>query len=57
MDPDLGYSKHIVPCRIANKEVTSLMSREVVPAVPDMDMVTEELIQAFADQFGFEAFE
>ena len=54
VDPDLGFFKHIVPCGIADKEVTSL-SREVVPAVPDMDMVTEELIQAFADQFGFEA--
>lgn len=54
VDPDLEFYNHIVPCGIADKEVTSLR-REVVPAVPDMDMVTEELIQAFADQFGFES--
>lgn len=54
VDPDLSHFDYIVPCGIRDKEVTSLR-KEMAPNVPDVDMVTEELIQGLATQFGFDA--
>lgn len=52
IDPDLNYFKHIVPCGIADKEVTSLR-RETNLDLPTEDVVHEQLISCFARQFGF----
>lgn len=52
IDPDLNYFKHIVPCGIANKEVTSLR-RESNLDLPPEDVIHEQLISCFARQFGF----
>jgi lipoate-protein ligase B len=54
VDPDLAHFSHIVPCGIPDKEVTS-MRKEISPAVPDVEEVTEQLIQSLAKQFGFAA--
>lgn len=54
IDPDLSYYKHIVPCGIPDKEVTSL-SKEILPDVVEEELVTEQLIQSFVEQFGFES--
>jgi lipoyl(octanoyl) transferase len=55
--PDLSFFQHIVPCGIADKEVTSL-SKELSPSHPlqEQAVVTEQLIDCFVQQFGFEAF-
>ncbi|KAG0555583.1 hypothetical protein KC19_12G179900 [Ceratodon purpureus] len=54
VDPNLAHFDHIVPCGIRDKEVTSLR-KEVSPVVPDVEEVTEQLIQCLAKQFGFAA--
>lgn len=54
VDPNLDYFNRIVPCGIPDKEVTSLR-KEIAPAVPDVEVVTEQLIQCLATQFGFAA--
>ncbi|KAJ8760122.1 hypothetical protein K2173_010978 [Erythroxylum novogranatense] len=51
-DPDLNYFKHIVPCGIADKEVTSLR-REIDTPLPSEDVIDEQLISCFARSFGF----
>ncbi|KAJ6325927.1 hypothetical protein OIU78_013089 [Salix suchowensis] len=51
-DPDLDYFKHIVPCGIADKEVTSLR-RETGTVLPSEDVIHEQLISCFARIFGF----
>ncbi|KAM2056234.1 hypothetical protein ACFX16_029067 [Malus domestica] len=52
IDPDLNYFKHIVPCGIANKDVTSLR-RETDLALPTEEVVQDQLISCFARQFGY----
>ncbi|KAF5447905.1 hypothetical protein F2P56_033421 [Juglans regia] len=52
IDPDLNYFKHIVPCGIANKEVTSLR-KETDLVLPAEEVVHEQLISCFARQFGY----
>lgn len=52
IDPDLDHFKHIVPCGIADKEVTSLR-RETNMDLPSEDVIHEQLISCFARQFGF----
>ncbi|XP_022732256.1 octanoyltransferase isoform X2 [Durio zibethinus] len=52
IDPDLKYFKHIVPCGIANKEVTSLR-RETVTELPAEEIIHEQLISCFARLFGY----
>ncbi|KAK9273863.1 hypothetical protein L1049_018675 [Liquidambar formosana] len=52
IDPDLNYFKHIVPCGIADKEVTSLR-RETDLVLPAEEMIHEQLISCFARLFGF----
>ncbi|CAM6048602.1 unnamed protein product [Sphagnum compactum] len=55
--PDLSFFQHIIPCGIADKEVTSL-SKELSSSHPlqEQAVVTEQLIDCFVQQFGFEAF-
>ncbi|KAI7997088.1 hypothetical protein LOK49_LG10G01811 [Camellia lanceoleosa] len=52
IDPDLSYFKHIVPCGIADKDVTSLR-RETDKVLPAEDVIHEQLISCFARVFGF----
>lgn len=53
IDPDLRYFEHIVPCGIADKEVTSL-KREARVDVPADDVVQDQLVSCFVEQFGYE---
>jgi lipoyl(octanoyl) transferase len=53
IDPDLNYFKHIVPCGIANKEVTSLR-RETDFDFPTEEIIQEQLISCFARIFGYD---
>ncbi|XP_074321369.1 octanoyltransferase LIP2, mitochondrial [Silene latifolia] len=52
INPDLKYFQHIVPCGIADKEVTSLR-RETSLDLPCDEVIQEQLISCFARQFGF----
>ncbi|XWS52454.1 hypothetical protein CRYUN_Cryun11dG0071800 [Craigia yunnanensis] len=52
IDPDLKYFKHIVPCGIADKEVTSLR-RETGTLLPAEEVIHEQLISCFAGLFGY----
>ncbi|KAK9697375.1 hypothetical protein RND81_08G033900 [Saponaria officinalis] len=52
IDPDLEYFKHIVPCGIADKEVTSLRLESKLELPPE-EVIQEQLISCFARQFGF----
>lgn len=52
INPDLSYFKHIVPCGIADKEVTSL-GRETDKVLPDEEVIHEQLISCFGRLFGF----
>ncbi|CAB4281757.1 unnamed protein product [Prunus armeniaca] len=52
IDPDLDYFKHIVPCGIADKEVTSLR-RETDLVLPTEEVIQDQLISCFARQFGY----
>ncbi|CAI8604813.1 unnamed protein product [Vicia faba] len=53
IDPDLNYFRHIVPCGIADKEVTSLR-RETGFDLPSEEIIQEELISCFARIFGYD---
>ncbi|KAG5622492.1 hypothetical protein H5410_007710 [Solanum commersonii] len=46
MDPDLNYFKHIVPCGIVDKGVTSLKNETDVE-LPAEDVIQEQLIACF----------
>lgn len=52
IDPDLNYFKHIVPCGIADKEVTSLQ-KEVGQVLPSEDVIHQQLISCFIKIFGY----
>lgn len=52
MDPDLNYFKHIVPCGIVNKGVTSLKNETDVE-LPAEDVIQEQLIACFVRIFGY----
>ncbi|PPR93998.1 hypothetical protein GOBAR_AA26659 [Gossypium barbadense] len=52
IDPDLKYFKHIVPCGITDKEVTSLR-RETATVLPAEEVIQEQLISCFARLFGY----
>ncbi|XP_038696630.1 octanoyltransferase LIP2, mitochondrial-like [Tripterygium wilfordii] len=52
IDPDMNYYNNIVPCGIANKEVTSLR-RETVISLPADDVIHEQLITCFARVLGY----
>ncbi|KAI3968951.1 hypothetical protein MKX01_001428 [Papaver californicum] len=51
-DPDLNYFKHIVPCGIANKGVTSLRKKTKLE-LPSEEVLHEQLVSSFAKSFGF----
>ncbi|OVA03682.1 Octanoyltransferase [Macleaya cordata] len=52
IDPDLNYFKHIVPCGIADKGVTTL-KRETEMELPTEEVIHEQLVSCFAKSFGF----
>ncbi|XP_043721460.1 octanoyltransferase LIP2, mitochondrial [Telopea speciosissima] len=52
IDPDLNYFKHIVPCGIVDKGVTSL-KRETNMVLPSEEVIHEQLISCFARVFGY----
>ncbi|KAG5152998.1 hypothetical protein JHK84_029470 [Glycine max] len=52
IDPDLSYFKHIVPCGIADIEVTSLR-RETDSVLPEEEIIQEQLISCFARIFSY----
>lgn len=52
IDPDLNYFKHIVPCGILDKGVTSLR-RETEKELPADEVIHEQLIQSFVKTFQF----
>ena len=49
---DLSYFDSIVPCGIADKEVTSLR-RELRESAPEMQEVADAFVERFMQQFGF----
>ncbi|KAK6922932.1 hypothetical protein RJ641_011236 [Dillenia turbinata] len=49
IDPDLDYFKNIVPCGIADKEVTSLR-RETDMVLPSEEVIHEQLISCFVER-------
>lgn len=52
IDPDLNYFKNIVPCGIADKEVTSLKN-EVSIDLPKEEFIQEHLVSCFAKLFNY----
>ncbi|KAH0734244.1 hypothetical protein KY285_009951 [Solanum tuberosum] len=52
MDPDLNYFKHIVPCGIVDKGVTSLKNEANVK-LPAEEVIHEQLIACFVRIFGY----
>ncbi|XP_077234502.1 octanoyltransferase LIP2, mitochondrial-like [Tasmannia lanceolata] len=52
IDPDLTYFRHIVPCGIADKGVTSLR-RETEVVLPSDEVIHDQLVGCFARSFGF----
>ncbi|XP_068654830.1 octanoyltransferase LIP2, mitochondrial [Aristolochia californica] len=52
INPDLSYFRHIIPCGIADKGVTSLR-KEVDKELPADGVIHEQLVGCFADCFGF----
>ncbi|KAL3650239.1 Lipoyl ligase [Castilleja foliolosa] len=52
VNPDLNYFRHIVPCGIADKEVTSLQ-KEVNDMLLSEDVVTEQLVSCFVRTFDY----
>lgn len=52
IDPDLNYFKHIVPCGITDKDVTSLR-KETDLELPTENVIHEQLISCFARLLGY----
>lgn len=52
IDPNLDFFKHIIPCGIEDKEVTSLR-KEVGRDIPADETIHEELISCFVRLFGY----
>ncbi|KAH6794482.1 lipoyltransferase 2 [Perilla frutescens var. hirtella] len=53
IDPDLNYFKHIVPCGIPDKEVTSLQKVVKHIMIPCDQVIEEQLISCFLKIFGY----
>lgn len=53
IDPDLNYFKNIVPCGIADKEVTSLRRETDLVVLPTEEVIQDQLISCFVRIFGF----
>ncbi|KAL8099514.1 octanoyltransferase LIP2, mitochondrial [Apium graveolens] len=56
INPDLNYFKHIVPCGLADKEVTSL-TREANAELPTEEVIEEQLIASFAQLLNYDNIE
>ncbi|KAK4785797.1 hypothetical protein SAY86_002486 [Trapa natans] len=54
VNPDLRYFEHIVPCGIADKEVTSLKREVEEVNVPADEVVQDHLVSCFVEQFEYE---
>ncbi|CAI9765378.1 unnamed protein product [Fraxinus pennsylvanica] len=52
INPDLNYFKHIVPCGIADKDVTSLQ-KEAEQVLPPEEAIQDQLIACFLRIFGY----
>lgn len=52
VDPDMTYWKGIIGCGLTNYPVTSLA--ELLKPVPSMERVSQAIIQAFGEVFGYE---
>jgi len=53
IDPDMKYFEHIVPCGIADKEVTSLR-RETDTLLPSEEVIHEQLVSCLAKAFSYD---
>ncbi|GER47268.1 octanoyltransferase, partial [Striga asiatica] len=53
INSDLSYFGHIVPCGIADKEVTSLQREVKEMLLPHEEVVTEQLISSFVRTFDY----
>ncbi|KAK6122060.1 hypothetical protein DH2020_044200 [Rehmannia glutinosa] len=53
VDPDLNYFKHIVPCGIADKEVTSLQKEVQQILLPPEEVIVEQLISCYVRTFDY----
>lgn len=53
IDPDMKYFEHIVPCGIADKEVTSLR-RETDAQLPSEEVIHEQLVTCLAKVFSYD---
>ncbi|ERM99021.1 hypothetical protein AMTR_s00101p00051270 [Amborella trichopoda] len=53
IDPDLSFFKHIVPCGITDKGVTSLRM-EAEMELPEDEVIHEQLVSCFTQLFGYE---
>ncbi|KAL1550351.1 Lipoyl ligase [Salvia divinorum] len=54
IDPDLNYFKHIVPCGIPDKEVTSLQKEVGLgQMLPSEQVIHEQLVSCFTKIFGY----
>lgn len=52
INPDLNYFKHIVPCGIADKDVTSLQ-KEAEHVLPPEEVIQSQLVACFVRIFGY----
>ncbi|HEY7133452.1 MAG TPA: lipoyl synthase [Acidimicrobiia bacterium] len=52
VDPDLSMFGHIVPCGIPDRGVTSLA--RLLGHAPDMRAVVDRVVEAFADELGYD---
>jgi lipoyl(octanoyl) transferase len=52
VDPDMDYFNGIIPCGIADYPVISLA--DIFPNAPAMELVKQEVMQAFGGTFGLE---
>lgn len=53
INPDLNYFKHIVPCGIPDKEVTSLQKEIPQQVLPPDEIIHDQLISCFITSFGY----
>ncbi|CAN6890266.1 hypothetical protein HID58_079112 [Brassica napus] len=54
IDPDLKYFEHIVPCGIADKEVTSLRRETDDMLLPSEEVIHEQLVSCLAKAFSYD---
>ena len=54
IDPDLKYFEHILPCGIADKEVTSLRRETDDMLLPSEEVIHEQLVSCLAKAFSYD---